>query len=136
MSSMRGYGSPRRGGPFGIGLGPEGPIPAAIKGLMIANLSAYVLQVVGGQNFFLVHFSLVGPLVLSGELWRLASYQFLHGGIWHLGLNMLMLWMFGSELEQRWGSAFFLKYYFLCGVGGGLLYTLFMYDAMVPSVGA
>ncbi|MFQ5675183.1 MAG: rhomboid family intramembrane serine protease [bacterium] len=38
-----------------------------------------------------MHFSLVGPLVLSGELWRLASYQFLHGGIWHLGQNLWRL---------------------------------------------
>ncbi len=119
-----------------MGIGPSGPVPSAIKGLMIANVLIYIMQISAPRYFFLENFALVGPLVLRGEIWRLGSYQFLHGGAWHLGINMLMLWMFGSELEQRWGPRFFLKYYFLCGVGGGLLYTLFMADAMVPSVGA
>jgi membrane associated rhomboid family serine protease len=56
--------------------------------------------------------------------------------VWHLALNMLMLWMFGSELEQRWGRRFFLRYYFLCAVGGGLTYALVKWGTWTPSVGA
>ena len=43
--------------------------------------------------------------------------MFLHGGIFHILFNMLALWMFGVELERMWGSRFFVKYYFVCGVG-------------------
>jgi membrane associated rhomboid family serine protease len=38
--------------------------------------------------------------------------------------NMLSLWWFGSELEQRWGARFFLAYYMVCGVGAGVIYAL------------
>ena len=53
-------------------------------------------------------------------VWQLATYLFLHGGIWHLIFNMLTLWMFGSPLEGDWGTRRFLKYYFICGIGAGL----------------
>jgi membrane associated rhomboid family serine protease len=50
----------------------------------------------------------------------LATYLFLHGGLWHLLFNMLTLWMFGATLERDWGTRKFLKYYFLCGIGAGI----------------
>ena len=46
--------------------------------------------------------------------------MFLHGGIGHLLINMLSLWMFGTELERTWGTRFFTKYYFITGIGAGL----------------
>jgi membrane associated rhomboid family serine protease len=46
--------------------------------------------------------------------------MFLHGGITHLLFNMLALWMFGSTLEQDWGTRRFLKYYFFCGIAAGV----------------
>jgi membrane associated rhomboid family serine protease len=49
---------------------------------------------------------------------------------------MLALWMFGCALERRWGSEFFLKYYFVSAVGGGILNTLLVPDQMGPSIGA
>ncbi len=57
-------------------------------------------------------------------LWQPVTYLFLHAGLLHLGFNLLVLWMFGCELERMWGSRFFLKYYFLCGVGAGLCIAL------------
>jgi membrane associated rhomboid family serine protease len=58
-------------------------------------------------------------------LWQLATYMFLHGGVLHILFNMLALWMFGTELEHLWGTRFFLKFYFVTGIGAGLLTTLF-----------
>jgi membrane associated rhomboid family serine protease len=52
--------------------------------------------------------------------WQPFTYLFVHGGIGHLLFNMLALWMFGTPLEQDWGTRRFLKYYFLCGIGAGL----------------
>lgn len=116
-------------------LGPSGPVPAAVRGLVIANFVVYFLQAALGRGV-VDHFALIPAEVAQLEVWRLVTYQFLHGGVMHLALNMLMLWMFGSELEQRWGRRFFLKYYFICGVGGGLLFTLVRWATFVPSVGA
>src|SRR5260370_797416 len=51
--------------------------------------------------------------------------MFLHGGICHIVFNMLALWMFGAELERTWGTRYFLKFYFVTGIGAGLLTVLF-----------
>ena len=50
-------------------------------------------------------------------MWRLVTYMFLHAGIFHILFNMLALWMFGTELERIWGTRYFLKFYFVTGIG-------------------
>jgi membrane associated rhomboid family serine protease len=138
MGGWRGWRGPYRF-PGGSGrqfkVGPSGPIPSAVRGLIIANVCVYVLQILAGRSV-VASFALIPADVASFEIWRLFTYQFLHGSVMHLGLNMLMLWMFGSELESRWGQRFFLKYYFLCGVGGALLFTAVRWGTLIPSVGA
>ena len=66
--------------------------------------------------------------------------MFIHGGVFHLLFNMLMLWMFGSELCRLWGIKFFLKYYLICGIGAGLTVVLLSFVTpstfMNPTVGA
>lgn len=67
-------------------------------------------------------FGLVPRGVLPGlRIWQPFTYIFLHGGLFHLLINMLMLWMFGRELELIWGKRRFLNYFLLCGVGAGLI---------------
>ena len=51
--------------------------------------------------------------------------MFLHGGLFHILFNMLALWMFGAELERIWGTRYFLKFYFVTGIGAGVLTVLF-----------
>ena len=58
-------------------------------------------------------------------VWQLATYMFLHGGMFHILFNMLALWMFGTELERIWGTRYFLKFYFVTGIGAGVLTVLF-----------
>ena len=53
-------------------------------------------------------------------VWELATYMFLHGGLSHILFNMLGLWMFGVDLERRWGTRAFTKYYFITGVGAAI----------------
>jgi membrane associated rhomboid family serine protease len=57
----------------------------------------------------------------SFEFWQLASYGFLHGGFFHLFVNMFALWMFGTALESFWGSRPFLTFYLVCMIGAGLI---------------
>lgn len=113
-----------------------GGITPAVKFLLIANTAVFLLQTFADYRLTFV-FGLVPQLVWQDfYIWQLFTYQFLHGGLFHLLFNMLALWMFGCDLERRWGSGFFLKYYFVSAVGGGLLNTLVMPNQMVPSIGA
>jgi len=49
---------------------------------------------------------------------------------------MIVLWMFGSTLESTWGPRRFLKFYFICGIGAGLLNAVVTPESMVPTIGA
>lgn len=72
-------------------------------------------------------------------VWQIFTYMFLHGGFMHILFNMLALWMFGSELEEEWGLARFLKFYLICGTGAGLFILfipLFLNQATAPTLGA
>jgi membrane associated rhomboid family serine protease len=113
-----------------------GAVTPAVKFLLIANTAVFLLQLVL-PHWVVNLFGLVPYLVWQDfYLWQLFTYQFFHGGLMHLLFNMLALWMFGCDLERRWGSEFFLKYYFVSVVGGAILNTLFLPGQMGPSIGA
>lgn len=110
----------RRTGYRSIGF-PTYSLPPAVKWLLIVNCVVFVLQQLTAGLFPIDWFGLVPGLVrYRGFVWQLFTYMFLHGGIWHLVINMLMLWMFGMDLERDWGTRRFLRYYFVCGVGAGI----------------
>lgn len=109
-------------------------ITPAIQWLVIANVAVYILenflqvfQGSSGYGWFLYMFGLVPSGVTHGlRIWQPFTYLFLHDvrTIWHILTNMFMLWMFGRELELVWGRNRFLQYYFLTGVGAGLIEVL------------
>jgi membrane associated rhomboid family serine protease len=95
--------------------------PPGVKWLLISNVAMFLLTYLGllGDHWLIL--ALTPRLVVQNLLvYQLVTYLFLHGGVWHLLSNMLVLWMFGTTLERDWGTRRFLKYYFLCGVGAGL----------------
>jgi membrane associated rhomboid family serine protease len=87
-------------------------------------VTVFVLYYVAGTMGFGAIFRLLAltPAAVVGHLavYQLVTYLFLHGGFWHLIVNMFTLWMFGATLERDWGSRRFLKYYFICGIGAGI----------------
>jgi len=99
---------------------------------MQALIGANVVMFVA-QSIFPVLTALLGLhpawVIHSFWIWQLVTYMFLHGGLFHILFNMLALWMFGAELERTWGTRYFLKYYFVTGIGAGLLTVLF---SMLP----
>jgi membrane associated rhomboid family serine protease len=117
-----------------------GNVTPAVKLLLIVNVAVFVIQTLLNNSLeyrLTFYFGLVPPLVLQNlYIWQLFTYQFLHGGLFHLLFNMLAVWMFGCDLERRWGSNFFLRYYFLTAIGGGFLNTVFLPTQPVPSIGA
>src|SRR5260370_18059399 len=76
--------------------------------------------------------------VLSGQVWRLLTYAFLHGGFWHIFFNMLFLWFFGSDLEALYGRREFLGFYLVSALLGGILYEgqALARNDIVPCLGA
>jgi len=114
--------------PFSGGYRGDGIFPPAIKWLVIINVAAFLGPRVFYFNLDLFYnlFGLV-PAFVFGRffIWQLVTYMFLHGGTWHLVMNMFILWMFGSELERTWGTREFLKFYFVAGVGAGLVNLIF-----------
>jgi membrane associated rhomboid family serine protease len=80
------------------------------------------------------------------RVWQLVTYLFIHDphGFSHVLFNMLFLWMFGVELERRWGTAAFARFYFITGVGAGIatvLVSLLPFDSFariynVSTIGA
>jgi membrane associated rhomboid family serine protease len=65
----------------------------------------------------------VDEAVKGGQVWRFLTYQFLHGGFFHILFNMLAVFFFGPLVERHWGSRRFLAFYLLCGVGGAVVAT-------------
>ena len=103
--------------------GPGG-ISTALKALIAANVVMFLITTFVPQVQLLL--GLRPAAVLGGlQVWQLGTYMFLHGGIFHILFNMLALWMFGTELERIWGTRYFLKYYFVTGVGAAALTVLF-----------
>src|SRR5712692_11192900 len=106
-------------------------ITPGVKLLLIANFAVFVFEALlyyfghrPAYEGFIKWFGLVpAGVVPLFRIWQPFTYLFLHdiSSIWHILLNMLMLWMFGRELELVWGRNRFLRYYFLTGVGAGIL---------------
>jgi rhomboid family protein len=130
---------PGGGGFGGMRLGPGLPLTPAVKALLVANVGVFLLtRVLGldelqlGQTFGLVP----AQVFAGGRLWQLITYMFLHGGLWHIAVNMLMLWMFGTTVAHRWGDRDFLTYYFVCGVGAALTMWITGPTSMGHTIGA
>jgi membrane associated rhomboid family serine protease len=96
-----------------------------VAGLLIVNIvvfaAGYLLPSAGDR--LVTAGALWYPANDNFGLWQVISYMFLHGSLSHIFFNMFALVSFGSVLEREWGAARFLIFYFLCGVGAGLIQT-------------
>ena len=110
----------------------------SIKLLVSVNFGIFLLQSLSGsERLFFDLFGLVPKQIWAQfMIWQPVTYLFFHGGIWHVLINMFVLWMFGSELERLWGKQNFLKYYFITGIGSGIITTMFSLHSTTPVVGA
>ncbi len=115
--------------------------PAAFA-LLATNVAVFLMQGIAGPELF-VNFALWPPGQGFDqppfEPWQLVTYGFLHGGLTHIGFNMLSLYMFGPDLERLFGSRFFVQYYFACIVAAAATHlgaTALMGGPAMPTVGA
>ncbi|MHC4461492.1 MAG: rhomboid family intramembrane serine protease [Planctomycetota bacterium] len=102
-------------------------ITPVVKWLLIINVAVFFVQMLGADrllvNLFAVYPRTIG---MTLQIWRLVTYQFLHGPIYHILFNMIILYFLGSTLERHWGSKKFLVFYLGCGMVGGLVYPLLL----------
>jgi len=115
-------------------------ITPVVKWLLIINVAVYFIQILGGNEFLTIWFSVL-PVSLSVtlQLWRFVTYQFLHGPPLHILCNMLGLFFLGPVLERHFGSKRFLLFYLGCGVVGGISYPLLValkWLPVAPMIGA
>ena len=112
----------RSGLPSSLSFGP-GPISTALKAIIGANVVMFVVTWFAPS--VLDYLGLIPKDVIHQKtIWQPVTYMFLHAGLFHIIFNMLALWMFGTELERIWGTRFFVKFYFVTGVGAGVLTVL------------
>ncbi|WP_106754496.1 rhomboid family intramembrane serine protease [Pannonibacter carbonis] len=125
--------------------------PYVTWGLILANVLAFVVLQgaglgeaveAGAFSFGLIPSVLFDIRDLSPELIvvpeqaTLVTYSFLHADIWHLGGNMLFLWVFGDNVEDALGHVKFLLFYLLSAAAGGLAYALLSPNSDMPLIGA
>jgi membrane associated rhomboid family serine protease len=93
-----------------------------VKLLLALNIGAYLITYLFNTDRIIDQFALH---YFQSDLfvwYQFFTSLFLHGGLWHIAINMFVLWMFGSPLESIWGTKKFLLFYLICGLGASLLF--------------
>ena len=110
-------------------------IPPVIKNLIIVNALLFFAQTIFENNPTLRIEEFLALHDVHSAFFRphqLITYMFLHANIGHIFWNMLLLWVFGSMLENVWGSKRFLVFYVLSGIGAAVLHLAVLYFEMEP----
>jgi membrane associated rhomboid family serine protease len=106
--------------------------------LIVLNVLFFLVELNGGDAFimqwaFIPSRFLANPI---GDFPTLFTSMFMHAGWVHLGGNMLYLWIFGDNVEDRFGHVKFLVFYLLCGLGATFAQLMFSLGSDIPNLGA
>ena len=122
---------------------PRQTFPIVTYVLIGLNVLAFLWQLSLGANleralydvaFIPARFWLPGYWV--GDLLTMVASMFLHGGLLHIGSNLLYLWIFGDNVEDRLGHGRYLAFYLLCGILATLAHAVFSPASRIPAIGA
>ena len=113
-----------------------GSLPKATKSLIYICGGFFLLEFF--LKDYLIYYLGLTPLRVTDSfwIWQIGTYIFLHGGFWHFFFNILMLWIFGRIVEDALGTKEFLLYFFMCGIGAGIISVLFSFGSARPIIGA
>jgi len=126
----------------------SGKFPAVNVLLILTNLAAFIYQLTLTprlEKAFVMANAVVpdripawlaGHGTLEGAFLPLVTSMFLHGGFAHILGNMLFLWIFGDNVEAFFGHLGYLLFYFVCGIGAGLMHIAFNFHSHLPAIGA
>ena len=122
---------------------PSRSFPIVTVLLIAANVAAFLFERSLGPRLdeFFTTFALIpqhftNPADYPLRWTPVFVSMFLHGGLWHIAGNMLYLWIFGDNVEDRLGHLRYLIFYLLCGVGAALTHVFFEPGSPIPMVGA
>ncbi len=112
------------------------PFYGAVKTLVLINVAIFFLQLLLGAFYapamqVFGYFELLPAAVIHGYVYQIVTYGFLHSGFLHILFNMLMLWMFGAQLESGWGKRQFYEFYFFCLIGAAMVTIAISYTHML-----
>jgi len=99
-------------------------LPPVVKNLLLINIIMFVVSYLFRAKFntdLSVYLGLHYPGSENFMPVQFVTYMFMHADIGHIFFNMFALWMFGNALENLWGPQKFLTYYFVTGIGAGVL---------------
>jgi membrane associated rhomboid family serine protease len=113
-------------------------VPLFTYALIALNVLFFIIEKSGGTAFiekwaFVPSRFLANP---SGDFLTLFTSMFMHAGWVHLGGNMLYLWIFGDNVEDRFGHIKFIIFYLLCGLAATFAQLAFSIGSEVPNLGA
>jgi membrane associated rhomboid family serine protease len=114
---------------------PSRTTPVVTISIIAVNALVFLREFTLGPdvNEFIIAYGLI-PAAFSWA--TLITSMFVHGGFLHFAGNMLYLWIFGDNVEDRMGHGRFLTFYLLCGTAAALAQTIMSPDSVVPMVGA
>lgn len=128
---------------------PTHSTPIVVYALIAINVVVFLHQITlgAGLDGFMQLYAVIPQQLTASfdgipinqpvpEILTLITSQFLHGGLMHIGGNMLFLWTFGDNIEQDLGHFKFLLFYLTCGVLAGLTHWFFGMQSGVPTIGA
>jgi len=113
-------------------------VPLVTYALIALNVLFFFVEL-GGGNVFIEKWAFVPSRFLAnpfGDFLTLFTSMFMHGGWVHLGSNMLYLWIFGDNVEDRFGHIKFVIFYLLCGLAATFAQLAFSIGSIVPNLGA
>lgn len=113
-------------------------VPVATYALIALNVLVFFLELNGGEPF-IEQWSVVPRRLTQnpgGDFITVFTSMFMHGGWLHLGGNMLYLWIFGDNVEDRFGHAKFTLFYLLCGIAATVAQVAVSMGSNVPNLGA
>lgn len=103
-------------------------ITDAVKHLLIINVIMFAgTYLIGNRELFLEWFALFFPKNPMFQPWQVLTHMFMHGNLMHILFNMFALWMFGTAVEQIFGTRKFIIFYVLSGLGAAVIQIGFLY---------
>jgi membrane associated rhomboid family serine protease len=113
-------------------------VPLVTYALIVMNILFFLVEMSGGDAF-IMKWAFVPSRFLANPVADFATLftsMFMHAGWLHLGGNMLYLWIFGNNVEDRFGHAKFIIFYLLCGLGATFAQLMFSLGSNIPNLGA
>ncbi len=105
-------------------------LPPIVKNLLIINILCFLATIVLKSTFSIDLYKLLGLHYFQSDIfspYQFITYMFMHGSFEHLFFNMFALWMFGSTIENVWGSKRFIIFYLITGIGAALTHYLIIH---------